>query len=106
MKPSEQLRAAQVLVARGWCRRHMAEDALGRSVHVNDLAKISATKYCLIGACYAVGAIGVGAVVRQYLRRILRVEWEGDWNDAPGRTQAEVLAAFDAAIALAESEGR
>lgn len=25
------------------------------------------------------------------------------WNDAPGRTQAEVLAAFDKAIALAEA---
>lgn len=28
-----------------------------------------------------------------------------DWNDAPGRTHAEVLAAFDRAIALAEQRG-
>lgn len=27
-----------------------------------------------------------------------------DWNDAPGRTKEEVLAAFDKAIALAEQE--
>lgn len=29
-----------------------------------------------------------------------------DWNDAPGRTHAEVMQAFDRAIALAEREGR
>lgn len=29
----------------------------------------------------------------------------GRWNDAPGRTKEEVLAAFDKAIALAEQEG-
>jgi hypothetical protein len=28
----------------------------------------------------------------------------GGWNDAPGRTHAEVLDAFDRAIALAEAE--
>jgi hypothetical protein len=29
-----------------------------------------------------------------------------DWLDAPGRTHAEVLAAFDRAIELAEGEGQ
>lgn len=29
-----------------------------------------------------------------------------NWNNAPERTHAEVMAAFDRAIALAESEGR
>ena len=29
-----------------------------------------------------------------------------DWNDAPERTHAEVMSAFDRAIALAEREGR
>lgn len=29
--------------------------------------------------------------------------WIDDWNDTPGRTQAEVVALFDAAIAAEEA---
>lgn len=37
------------------------------------------------------------------LQRTLEVENVSDWNDAPERTHAEVLAAFDRAIELAEA---
>lgn len=106
MKPSDNLRAARALVARGWCKHYMAEDASGKPVGVDDFNTMRPAKFCLIGACYAVGSVGAHTDERQYLRRVLRVEWEGDWNDVPGRTQAEVLAKFDEAIALAESEGQ
>jgi hypothetical protein len=37
------------------------------------------------------------------LERAIGERFIGDWNDAPGRTHAEVLEAFDRAIALAEA---
>jgi hypothetical protein len=43
------------------------------------------------------------------LWRELMAATDGDpirWNDAPERTQADVLAAFDRAIELAEQEAR
>lgn len=39
---------------------------------------------------------------RRYLRKALNVINVADWNDAPGRTFAEVKAAFEKAITLAE----
>jgi hypothetical protein len=36
-----------------------------------------------------------------YVRRVVGVNVV-EWNDAPGRTKEEVLAAFDKAIALAQ----
>lgn len=105
-KPSENLRAARALVARGWCQEYMAEDVLGNPISADEFHARWPAKFCIIGACYAVGSVGMNTAERRYLRRVLHIEWEGDWNDVPGRTQTEVLDAFDAAIALAESEGR
>jgi hypothetical protein len=39
-----------------------------------------------------------------YLRRSIGQSDIIAWNDSPGRTQAEVIAAFDKAIALARAD--
>ena len=44
-----------------------------------------------------------GQPALSYLRRVVGDDIVG-WNDTPGRTQAEVEAAYDSAIALAVSE--
>jgi hypothetical protein len=47
--------------------------------------------------------------VKKVLQSAVGTSYAGgvaNWNDAPERTQAEVLAAFDRAIELAEQEAR
>lgn len=39
-----------------------------------------------------------------YLRRVIGTDLMLDWNDKPGRTQQEVVAAFDKAIDLCRKE--
>ena len=41
-----------------------------------------------------------------YFRRVAGCELITIWNDHPDRTHEEVIAAFSAAVALAESEGK
>jgi hypothetical protein len=86
----EALKAARAMIERRWCPQG-GSDEQG-------------------GVCALV------AVIRQYPRpgqkyeptmRFLReaLDWKciPEWNDTPGRTQAEVVAAFDRAIALARA---
>lgn len=47
--------------------------------------------------------------VDRFIRKVLPAvgtEYTHEWNDAPGRTQAEVVAKLRAAAALAEAEGQ
>lgn len=89
MTPAAILRAAaQELRDHGWCQ-HEGEDEKGR--------------HC------ALGAIGVVAGLGQYetatvLRIYLKTPYIGDWNDTPGRTQEEVIAALEAAASSTESQ--
>ena len=106
---SEALRAARELLAAGWCQGHFARDNTDYPVHYTDSAAVS---YCLLGAC-ALVVLGehsdydqnhplikeIGIALRQATK--LHVI---DWNDTPGRTQAEVLAAVDATIARLETK--
>lgn len=87
MSDVEGLRAARDLIEKGWC-----QNAFRR----NDKGQYS---YCALGACEEV------FVNDTWLRKSLgRGPGQGimTWNDAPGRSQAEVLELFDRAIALAE----
>jgi hypothetical protein len=94
----ETLVAARAFVARGWCQRVDARDAYGRSVRA---ASPSAVCMCAEAAIEVAAERGVdpsdafGAVKRA--AGITGAIF--DWQDTPGRTQAEVLAAFDKAIA-------
>lgn len=98
---SQTLRHALALLERdGWCKG-VSRDAEGRR--------------CTLGAINAALCLDEGADTTEAglaAVRALRVSGEGtpyrrfvvDWNDAEGRTEAEVLEAFRAAIA--REEGR
>jgi hypothetical protein len=100
MKSTKQILVeARELIARGWAQKHLATDAFGRKVLPWEPA---AECWCSYGAiAFAVGdGVGIASACAELRSAI----GHGDivpWNDAPERTQAEVLAAFDRAIAEA-----
>lgn len=55
---------------------------------------------CIYGAIHAVEDCVARPAVYRRLQKVVGVERLNEWNDAPGRKHAEVLAAFDKAIAL------
>jgi hypothetical protein len=78
------LKAAKAKIEQGWTQR----------------------SFCVEGAilsCNAPGLLPLDAL--RYLQRAIDtpLPW---WNDAPGRTQAEVLAAFDRAIQIATEDAK
>ena len=89
-----------ILLARGWCQGLLARLADGAACGVLDP---DAASWCLLGALNRVTRSDAsGMLVYAWLRRAL-IEEQPDcgsptrleltlWNDAPGRTQAEVLA--------------
>lgn len=119
MSPLDTLKHGRdLLVAQGWGQEHYARmvgrDADGQSICYR----------CAYGALegWSIGSNGIyettvatNFVAQFYLKWGMAVvdsreEWLNsageisivDWNDAPGRTYAEVLAAFSVAIELAE----
>jgi hypothetical protein len=103
------LREARKRVARGWCQGAVARDG---DAHAVQAWSADARSWSLLGAILAswhdhtsVEPIetSLDALWRAMKRDRLEV-----WNDRPGRTQEEVVAAFDRAIALeppARSQG-
>ena len=96
------LRDARALVAQGWCQGHakLLRDDKGYD-------------YCATGAIveaaeqFGCGSHGLasGLPMRQaveIMEQVTGSELVNKWNDEDGRTQAEVLAAFDEAIRRAE----
>lgn len=86
---------ARALVARGWTQRTNARDETGRPT---DPRGPDAVCWCLSGAVHRV-APDAARHAYQLLCKALDSPWAVDWNDTPGRTQAEVLELFDRAIA-------
>jgi hypothetical protein len=92
MTTSEILRAAKALLT--------PETWVNRCPDFGDV-----DHYCALSA---IGASGGSATNHPAILLITRVAtgkadgYVGEWNDAPGRTLADVHAAFDAAIAIAE----
>jgi hypothetical protein len=98
---ADKLREARALTESGWTQEAFARDAKGR---VERCESDKATCFCVAGALMrTMGIVGFerGA---EYVRKAIGRYRIDQWNDAPERTQAEVLAAFDKAIALVESE--
>lgn len=93
MTTVEILRRARERIARGWCQHVNARAADGREVEPSDRA----VEWCAVGAVWR----DVDALLA--VERVLQLRGFSDalwvWNDQPGRTQAEVLALFDEAIA-------
>lgn len=99
-KPSDILKVAQMYIAAGWTQGPAAADSKGNDVPYK---APEACRWCMFGA---IQAAGQNLQNRSEGHRALeRVEpCYIDWNEAPGRTQDEVLEAFERAIALAEAE--
>lgn len=94
----EVLKESRALIEKGWCQIHTAVNHSGQSTWTGCP---TACKWCAFGAVMAV----TGDWNKPYaILRDLTVGSLAEWNDAPGRTQAEVLDLFDRAIAKAESE--
>lgn len=102
------LRRARDLVGQGWTQRTGARDANYKVVSFSDE---SAVCYCALGAIFRAAYEGLTEEVG--IQRVLKAtdlpqvkeiyneiadkvgKWVGVWNDAPDRTQAEVLQVFD-----------
>jgi hypothetical protein len=103
---ADKLREARALIERGWTQGEYArrKDGAPASILSRELFC-----YCAAGAVAAGAGYKYPSSIVPGMRELsLAVGGDGDesdilnWNDAPERTQAEVLAAFDKAIELAE----
>lgn len=99
------LTKARALIKKGWAQGAFARDKDGKIALIKGK---QATCFCITGAvCRISSSYIMQGDCFESLKRALRLPTLADvarWNDAPGRTQAEVLAAFDKAIALARAE--
>jgi hypothetical protein len=112
MKPSEILRRAKERIGTPdrWCKGVLARDARGSIASTDEDA---ACQWCASGAILA----ETGKVDSTTRLNSTCTVWDAfraagipysipAWNDAPERTHAEVLSAFDRAITLAEEAGQ
>lgn len=102
MSAVETLRKARELLTPegAWGRGKMGADRFGAPA---DLYGPNTVCWCVLGALYrAEGKDERQDEARPWLLKVLGgAQSLALWNDAPERTHAEVLAAFDRAIALA-----
>lgn len=107
MTPKEILIAAQAKIEapERWVKGKFASLADGRKCYPDNERAVC---FCAEGAVFASGARWAAkAKALRFLRDVaVGDEFTSipDWNDAPDRTHAEVLAAFDRAIAAAGDE--
>ena len=121
MTPADVLRAARERIStpERWTKGVYAIDSDGCAVDTSDRR---ACAWCALGAlaaslpCRDPDILGMRTPLFDEARALLSAgvprnagvrscHWSVSfWNDAPGRTHAEVLATFDRAIALAEAE--
>lgn len=91
--------AARALIAKGWTQGCFARDENGRPT---PFGGPKAVCFCMSGALSHVSALN-GSQPNMKAIELLQAEighpWLAPWNDEKGRTQAEVLAVYDAAIA-------
>ncbi len=86
---------------RGWTQGAFARDGKGSPVDTRDEQALS---FCATGAIFATEDPAVGSLqARTALRAAVTSDLE-TWNDAPDRILADVLGAFDRAVALIEAE--
>jgi hypothetical protein len=97
---ADKLREARALIERGWTQGAFARHANGRVIGCESE---SASCFCMAGAIMRVTP-SIYSFERfiEPLCVVIGDRRLDHWNDAPERTQAEVLAAFDKAIELAE----
>lgn len=109
LKPSEVLaKAADLIEPEGaWIQRSYARDRMG---HFVDYTSPGAACWCAEGAIFRQIPDADMSDVNAVWRFIAMAEPEAHdtpyWNDRPGRTQAEVVAALRKASELAKAEGQ
>lgn len=101
------LTKARGLVEKGWTTGHYARDSFGAECDYS-FASCWCAEGALFASCTGLTFAEPGteddALGRAFNRMfdVIGSKHIPTWNDAPGRTQAEVLAAFDRAIELAK----
>jgi hypothetical protein len=101
--PADILRAARALID---APEKWTQDAYRRDAEGNKCKPAAAVCWCAEGAILAASDDSVLMMNRWRAEDLLTAAAPGAiaiFNDAPGRTHAEVLAAFDRAIELAET---
>mgnify|MGYP006288290745 CR=1 FL=1 len=100
MTTLEILKDARELVAQGWCQCAHARSETGRALDI--WTKPSGCAYCAEGALIMASCATEDQEeitdAWNVLREVVGTKSLYLWNDAPGRTKAEILAAFDEAI--------
>lgn len=99
MTTIETLRVARERVAQGWTQGWFARTADGVLCGARDPAAVC---WCIRGAICSTSDDSLDRAV-EALRDTLGWDNIAAWNDADGRTQAEVLALFDATLATLEA---
>ena len=104
MTPTEILIAAREKIEQGWTQNTTARDIGGRPVFSTSQTAVC---WCSIGAIYAVDSAQAGDRAAKILSDTLEIERSNltEWNDAPDRTQDEVLIAFGWAIEASMERG-
>ena len=101
MKMLDGLRRARALVERGWTKGEPARNAAGEGCHPSSQHAVEWSAFGAIYATVPTYADYLAACAR--LQDLIGASPEdlnlSLWNDAPGRTQADVLDLFDRAIA-------
>ena len=95
-KVKEVLVKARSKIEQGWCQGASARGRGGRTDVA--CADDAAREWCALGAILAVCGPGPEYQFVDAFMVNAGVQHITVWNDRPGRTQAEVLAAFDRAI--------
>ena len=91
------LRRAKALIEKGWTQNTWCRDAKGNELNADST---DAVCWCL-SAALGRAANDYGALYLGPLDNIIG-HYYIDWNDAPERTQAQVVKALEQAIAYAE----
>jgi hypothetical protein len=95
---AEGLKKARRLLEKGWTQGNWAVDQAGRPVDPEDP---SACSFCLGGAlCVAMKLSDFATAIDATFLSVGTAF--ASFNDAPGRTKSEVLAALDTAIEIAK----
>ncbi len=97
------LRDMRVMLERGWTQNACARDSAGNEV---DELSLKAVSFDALGALTRAGRdakVEARHEAISHLRAGIGFKSLGDWNDEPGRTQAEVLALVDRAISSASA---
>lgn len=100
MTTLEVLKIGRARIARGWCRFSLAENSQGHSC---DPEGLQAVAWCALGGLMHDSHWGFSTAFDS-LAAMLGSSHLADWNNQPHRTQADVLALYDKAIAAEEAK--